>query len=374
MNKLGRLDGVSRYQQVREILRQEIIEQNMKPGERLAPERELAERFGVSRFTVCRALSALVQEGVLVRQQGNGTFVSSWRERPIRSRTQTIALSIPLRRNMRIPGEIVKGAAHAMQEKDYKLVLTDTSNSALAEAREIEKHRRERVDGFIIWPVDRDPNYELLKELLYTGPPIVLIDRFFEDIPSDFVVTDNFWGAYEATRILIERGHRRIAHFSALTSRNTALEQRRAGYEKALMDNGIDPDPELVCPPMEYPGAISFRHTMVYLRRLPDPITAVFTVNDPYAWAACRAALDAGLEVPRDIEIATFFDELGVDEGLDVPFIRVAQPTYEMGLRAAEVLLDRIEGIGGAEPIRIFLKPKVVTEDKAEQRTVISEQ
>ena len=364
MHKLGRLDGVSRHQQVREILRQEIIDQNMKPGERLAPERELAERFGVSRFTVCRALSALVQEGALVRQQGNGTFVSSWRERPMRSRTQTVALSIPLRRNMRIPGEIARGAAQVMQQRDYKLVLTDTANSSLAESREIEKHRREHVDGFIIFPVDRDPNYELLKELLYTGPPMVLIDRYFEDIPSDFVVTDNFWGAYEATKILIERGHRRIAHFTALTSRNTALEQRRAGYEKALMDHGIEPDPELICPPMEYPGSISFKHTMAYLRQMADPITAVFTVNDPYAWAASRAAADAGLEAPRDLEIATFFDELGVDEGLDVPFIRVVQPTYEIGRRAAEALLERIEGYGGSEPIQVFLKPKIVMGDE----------
>lgn len=364
MNKIGRLDGVSRYQQVREILRQEIIDQNMQPGERLAPERELAERFGVSRFTVCRALSALVQEGVLVRQQGNGTFVSSWRERPMRSKTQTIALAIPLLRNMRIPGEIVKGAARAMQEKDYKLVFADTGNSSLIEFREIEKHRREHVDGFIVWAVDQDPNVELFRELLYTGPPLIFIDRYFEEIPSDFVVTDSYWGAYEAVKLLIERGHRRIAHFTALTSFNTALAARRAGYEKALLDHGIPIDPDLICPPMEYHSSISFRHTVAFLRGIADPITAIFTVNDPYAWAAYRAVMDCGLDVPGDVEIATFFDELAVNEGLDVPFIRIVQPSFEVGLRAGEILLDRIEGRGGPEPIQHFLKPTLVSGDK----------
>jgi GntR family transcriptional regulator, arabinose operon transcriptional repressor len=364
MSKLGRLDGVSRYQQVREILRQEIIDQNMKPGERLAPERELAERFGVSRFTVCRALSALVQEGVLVRQQGNGTFVSSWRERPIRARTQTIALVIPLLRNMRIPGEIVKGAAYTMQQRDYKLVFADTRNSSQAEAREIEQRRREHIDGLLIWPVDQDPNLEIFKELLYTGPPLVMIDRFFEDIPCDYVVTDNTWAAYEITRRLIEHGHRRIAHFTALTSHNTALANRRTGYEKALTDHGIPVDPDLICPPMQYHGSISFKHTVAYLRNMPDPITAVVTVNDPYAWATYRAIQELGLSVPADMEIATFFDELGANEGLDVPFIRVVQPTYEIGLRAGEVLLDRINGNGGPEPIQIALKPTIVDRDK----------
>ena len=360
MPRLDRLDGVSRYQQVREILRQEIINQNMKPGERLATERELAERFSVSRFTVCRALSALVQEGVLVRQQGNGTFVANWRERPMGSRTHTIALAIPLLNNMRMPGEIVKGAAHAMRQRDYTMVFADTRNSSLIEAREIEKMRRDKVDGIILWPVDMDPNIELFKQMLYSGPPFILVDRYFEETPCDCVITDNFWGAYEATRLLIERGHRRIAHFTAVLTTNSAIIHRRQGYEKALSDHGIAVDPDLICPPMVFEETISYRHSLAYLRERSEPVTAIFALNDPFAWATYRGLQEMGLSVPGDVEIATFFDETTEMGGMDVPFIKVVQPKYEIGLRAGEVLLDRIDGVGGPEPIHILLKPTIV--------------
>jgi DNA-binding LacI/PurR family transcriptional regulator len=276
-----------------------------------------------------------------------------------------VGLIIPLLRNMRIPGEIVKGAAHTMHQRDYKLVFADTRNSSQIEAREIEQRRREHIDGLMIWPVDQDPNLEIFKELLYTGPPLVMIDRYFEDIPCDHVVTDNHWAAYEVTSRLIARGHRRIAHFTALTSHNTALSDRRNGYEKALTDHGIHVDPDIICPPMQYHGSISFKHTIAYLRNMADPITAVVTVNDPYAWATYRAIQDIGLSVPDDMEIASFFDELGANEGQDVPFIRIVQSTYEIGLRAGEVLLDRINGHGGPEPIRIALKPTIVELEKA---------
>jgi len=360
MTNLGQIEGVSRYQQVREILRQEIIEQNMKPGQRLAPERELAERFGVSRFTVCRALSVLVQEGLLVRQQGNGTFVANRRERPTVLKTQTIALIIPLLSHMRMPAEIVKGLSQAIRRKDYSLLLADTCKSILTEAREIEKLKREHVDGLVIWPLDIDPNAELLRDLFYTGPPFVLVDRFFEDIPTDFVVTDNFWGAYEATRILIGRGHRRIAHFTSVVAQNTAILHRRQGYEKALADHDVQVDPNLVCPPVIGDSGINYKHTLAFLRQGPDPVTAIFALNDAYAWAAYRAVQELGLNVPGDVEIATFFDETGEMDGINIPFVRVVQAKYEMGLRAGEILLDRIDGIGGINPVQVFLKPTII--------------
>jgi len=360
MTDLEQFEGVSRHQQVRETLRQEIIAQSMKPGQQVATERELAERFGVSRFTVCRALSALVQEGMLVRQQGKGTFVANRRERLTVANTHTIALAIPLLSHMRMPAEVVKGVSRALTQKDYRLVFADTRDSATAEVQEIEKLRREKVDGLIIWPSDIDQDKVVFRELLYTGPPFVLVDRFFEDIPTDFVATDNAWGAYQATKALIGRGHRRIAHLTAVVTTNTTVLHRRQGYEKALADHGIQVDPNLVCPPVIRESGINYKHTIAFLRQEPEPITAIFSLNDAFAWAAYHALQELGLNVPGDVEIATFFDETEEMDGMDIPFVRVVQAKYEMGLRAGEILLDRIEGVGGCKPVQVFLKPTII--------------
>jgi GntR family transcriptional regulator len=78
------LGGVSRYQLIRQILRRKILSGELAAGERLPPEIELARQYGVSRITTMQALSALASEGLIVRQQGRGTFVARRADRKVR--------------------------------------------------------------------------------------------------------------------------------------------------------------------------------------------------------------------------------------------------------------------------------------------------
>lgn len=353
------------YQQIREILRKEILE-NMKPGDRIAAERDLARRFDANRATISRAIASLVNEGLLTRRVGRGTFVSKADEVLRRSKSRSVGLVIPYIPGD-FPGSVVRSAVRAFKDQDYRTMLFDSENSNVVESQELDSLLKEGLDGALIMPVDRPESTPMFSKLVRLGFPMVFLDRRPLDLDIDLVATDNFWGSYEATTRLIRRGHRRIAHFTWLIGReSTAIRDRRAGYEQALIDSGIEVDPELICPPAPFPDDESaFKHILAYLRTGDRPITAVLALNDLFAVAAMAGCRALGLRVPDDIEIAAFFD--GVLKP-PVRFLRIVQDQEEIGRKAVDLLMRRIEANGPEGPQTILVRPRIFDEAAAPEQ------
>ncbi len=347
------------YQQIREILRKEILE-NMSPGDRIAAERDLAKRFDANRATISRAIASLVNEGLLTRRVGRGTFVSKADEASRRTRTRSVGLVIPY-----IPGDFpggtVRSAVRAFKEHDYRAMLFDSENSLVVEAEELDRLLKEGLDGALIMPVDRPESTPAFARLVRLGFPMVFLDRRPLDLEVDCVATDNFWGSYQATTRLIERGHTRIAHLTWLIGHmSSAIHARRMGYEQALVDHGIQVDPELICPPAPFPDDESaFKHILAYLRSGDRPVTGLVILNDQFAIAAIAGCGALGLRIPEDIEVAAYFD--GVVRP-SVPFLRIVQDQEEIGKRAVDLLMTRIEGNGPGAPQMIEIRPRIIDE------------
>ncbi len=352
------------YQQIREILRYEVIER-MLPGDRVAAERDLARRFDANRATISRAIASLVNEGLLVRRVGRGTFVSDGGESGKRTRTRCVGLVMPHICG-EFPAGIVRSAVRALRDRGYKTVLFDSEDSIHAEAAELDRLAREGLDGALVMPVERPDNVPLFNRIARLGLPLVFLDRKPLGLEGDLVASDNFRGAYDATTRLIERGHIRIAHLTWLIERQcTSIAERRSGYEQALRDNGIDLDPELVCPPAAHPdGSMQFRFALAYLRRGEAPLTAVFALHDEFVLRGISAAVALGLRIPEDIEIAGFFDSsfCPVD---DVPILKVVQRQDEIGRAAAELLIQRTEGNGPDWPQTVLFPTEIVVAARA---------
>jgi len=204
------------YQQIREILRQEILA-SMSRGDRIAAERDLARRFDANRATISRAINSLVKEGLLIRRVGRGTYVSNGEEGPRRTKTSTIGLVIPFIQGD-FPAGIIRSAVKGLRNRGYRTVLFDSEGSPAVEASELDRLMQEGLDGGLIMPVDRPENDPIYARMIRLGRPIVFLDRRSPNIEADCVATDNFWGAYQAVSRLIERGHNRIAH-SSIASR-----------------------------------------------------------------------------------------------------------------------------------------------------------
>lgn len=331
----------------------------MASGSRIAAERELARRFGANRATISRAIASLVTEGLLVRKVGRGTFVADGDDGTGKTLTRSVGLVMPYIQGV-FPAGMIRSAVRELRERGYKAVLYDSEDSVAEETSELERLVQENLDGGLVMPVERRDNIPLFNRLARIGVPLVFIDRKPLDLECDLVATDNAWGAYQAVSRLIERGHTRIAHFTWLTERwCTSIRDRRSGYEQALIDHGIEVDPELICPPSVHPDeGFLFKHSLAYLRSGNRPVTAVFCVHDHFVLAAASACQQLGLRVPEDVELSGFFDESF--RPADTPVLKVVQNQEEIGRLGADLLVRRIEGKELAHHQNISVKPQIV--------------
>jgi LacI family transcriptional regulator len=168
--------------------------------------------------------------------------------------------------------------------------------------------------------------------------PTVLILRACNQ-GIDAVLIDNVKAAYNGTKYLIERGHKKIA--LALGNTELALyRERYQGYRKALDDAGIPLDESLVL--HERCGVNSF-YTLIKMMiekgNIPD---AIFATNDTRAIISMRAIYDMGFKVPDDISILGF-DNVDISAFVEPPLSTISQPLYNMGVLAAEKLIYQIQ-------------------------------
>jgi DNA-binding LacI/PurR family transcriptional regulator len=171
------------------------------------------------------------------------------------------------------------------------------------------------------------------------GTAIVALDRRIQGIPTDSVIVDNEGAAHEAVTHLVRLGHRRIAIVGGPHDAHTARERLR-GYERAHTEARLAIDPALVTEGT-FREMDGFRLTRGLLA-LPDPPTAIFSVNNLTTIGVLRALRDAEWSVPDRMSLVGF-DDFPTAELLAPPLTVVRQPTYRMGAQAVELLIRRIQ-------------------------------
>ncbi len=324
-------------------LRQRILDGRLPAGSRLPSEAELSDTYAVSRGTVRHALGILTNEGLIERIKGSGSYV-----RP-RNGEVTAALS-PLSKRIglvlsqsgnQLNMDILIGVEQGAKARGYRVSFSYAEENADQQRRDIESLIADRVEGLIVFPVGEDAAHEGIAQLKADKIPFVLVDRYFPDLDSDYVVADNYEGGYRATEHLLILGYRRIAfvyaHSSSLMV--TSIYDRWAGYRAALEHYGLPYEERLV-----YHSPVKGRYED-YLAQdsLPD---AIFAVNDLEALAILKTAQRRGLRIPQDIAVVGF-DDLNFASHLMPALTTIAQMRMELGLRAVNLVIDRIEGASG---------------------------
>jgi len=337
-------------------LRHFILSGHWPPGSRLPSEPELQQQLQISRSTIRQALHEAQAEGLIERVPGKGTFVA--RSPAIKTNSHLIGF-VTFDFLSEFQGKLLSGAESAARARGYRIVFCHSERKISEENRLLELLLQDRVGGILIWPAMGDDRSRLLFRLATQGaPPLVLMDRTFTGLTCDWVVSDNYAGAYAATQHLIALGHRRIIFLSRPILQLLPIAERVRGYRQALQDAGCTPlEPWLVGSRGQelgtgyalrtYADASSqdIRQIVRYLEG-PQRPTALFAMNDLMAMQALKAAHLVGLRVPDDLSLVGF-DDLNMVRHLEVPLTTVAQDTFTMGRRAAELLIERIEGYEG---------------------------
>lgn len=320
---------------------------------------DVARRAGVSPATVSRVLQGAANVHPDTRERVEQAiaelgYVPSAVARGLRSkRTRSLALVVPDITNP-FWTTVVRGVEDIAHEQDYSVLLGNTDENPVKQQRYLDFLIGQQVDGVIIAPYDSDAGK--LDTLRRRNIPTVIVDRRIEGWDVDSVLGDSLAGARALVRHLIELGHRRIALISGPALTSTA-EDRVAGYCLALAEAGIPVDPALIRRG-EYRAASGAELTHRLLDEGLKP-TAIFAGNNAIALGVIEALVKRGVRIPQDMALVSF-DDLPNTSHL-FPFLTVmAQPAYDLGVNAAQLLLSRLDSDGSLRPRHVVLPPRLI--------------
>lgn len=230
----------------------------------------------------------------------------------------------------------LNGIEHVLAKQELSVLISNTNGNQKRENNFISLMLSEDVAGLIVAPSKE--NAPFLAEVVQSKLPIVIIDRRMQNLEVDTVLANNQHGAYMAIRHLIQLGHERIAIVNG-PQYLTSGRERYAGFLQAMKESERPVDSDLVV----Y-GDYHFESGYNLVRELlnlPNPPTALFVANNLMTIGALNAIHEAGHNIPEDVAVIGF-DDLIWAVSLNPPLTTVAQPAFEIGERAAEMLLERI--------------------------------
>nr|WP_286672229.1 GntR family transcriptional regulator [Cohnella hashimotonis] len=331
------------YAQIESYVRDQIRSGKWKPGKRLPSENQLCKQFDVSRITIRGAMDKLVEEGVVFRIQGRGSFVSEEPGAGERAKyalgkgtsdereLQTVAVILPRLWGM-LTNSLLAGVERALEPSPYRMMLLTTGDSQEIEEVKLQEALRAGARGLIVYPAEGRTYSEEMLRLTLDRYPIVVIDRYVRGVPTHCVCSDHIAGAYEATEHLLRLGHRRIGFVTTPYEGTTSLEERLEGFRQALNDYGVVLDRNLVLERAEQDAIAAFLAGS-------SNVTALFAVNESIGQMALHAAEAAGMRVPDDLSVV-FFDDYDHADAARIPPTCVAQQGETIGYEAAGRLLS----------------------------------
>jgi LacI family transcriptional regulator len=257
--------------------------------------------------------------------------------------------------------EVARGIEDTSFEQEYSVILCNSDGDMEKEQFYINVLVEKRVDGIIF--VAAGGSAQHIRNLLERDMPLVVVDREIADVEVDSVLTDNLQGGYLATKHLIELGHRRIGCITG-PSDLTPSAERVIGYKRALMERNLAVNENLILKG-DFQYESGYQAVREFLA-MDEPPTAVFACNDLMAVGAISGVRENGGRVPEDLAIVGF-DDIALASFTNPPLTTIAQPQYEIGVLAAQMLMERIKD-KAMPPRRRLLKTTLVVRESCHSR------
>jgi len=304
---------------------------------------EVAEKAGVSIATVSRVInnSAKVNSDTRIKVEQvikDLKFKPNRVAKRLRNKNASSNLLGVLIPDIQNPFyvEVLRGIEDVAYENKYALIMCNFSQDEKKEKLYLDILQSESIDGLIAAPVnEQDQN---VINLLKGGLPIVCVDRGLSGVDVDVVLVENRNGAFSAVDYLAKLDYKRIAYISGLPQLPSS-QQRLEGYEEALTANNLKVDKALVkFGDSRHESGVTLCNELL---QLPSPPDAIFAGNNLITLGALETIHKKGLMIPKDVAIIGF-DDMYWSISLNPPLTAVRQPAYEIGKRAAEQLILRI--------------------------------
>jgi len=315
--------------------------------------KQIARELDVSISTVSKALrnSAEISDDTKQKIQA---FAKLYNYRP-----NNIALSLKNRKTntigILIPeivhhffSKVIRGAELVANKRGYNVIIGLSNESFAKEVINMEMLANGSIDGFIL-SISKETqqlqDYHHFNETMSQGMPIVMFDRVVSEINCDKVIVDDFRGAKTAVEKLIEN---KCKHIALITTKDyvSVGKLRTQGYLQALEEHKMTPKADLILKvddTVDYEVHLEDLEAEIeHLFKSNKSIDGVFAVNELYALSAMKVARKLGLGIPNDVQVIGFTD--GVLSKHATPSLStVSQHAQQMGEKAADLLIDKIE-------------------------------
>ncbi|MEG2101578.1 MULTISPECIES: LacI family DNA-binding transcriptional regulator [Flavobacterium] len=307
--------------------------------------KQIAKELDVSISTVSKSLRNSLEIGEETRLKVQA-FAKFYNYKP-----NNIALSLKNRKTKSIGiiipeivhhffSTVINGIEQVANEHGYSVVICLSDDSFDKEVLNMEMLANGSIDGFIM-SLSKETQFKgdfhHITEVINQGMPVVMFDRVTNDILCDKVIIDDKAAAYEAVQSLIDNGRKKIALVTTVDYVSVG-KLRTDGYEKALRDNGIPFNEDLIIK-IEDVDTCEITISQLLHDRAFD---AVFAVNELFAVTIIKTASKMGLKIPEDLAVIAFTD--GIISKYSTPSITtVSQSGEKMGNKAAKMLIERLE-------------------------------
>ena len=305
---------------------------------------DIARQAGVSKSTVSRYLNGRFECMSVATRDKIAAVIAAEDYRPNalarslkQKRTHTIAAVIA---NILNPfsTSIIRGVEDFCQKAGYNLILCNADDQPAKERGYLEMLMSKQIDGLIINTTGQ--NNDMMR-LICSHMPVVLIDRRVPELSADTVTLDNIKGVDLLIDHLVRLGRKDIALFILPYETVSPRSDRVQGYKQALARHNLPFRPELLVETDTTEAAVCEKLAWLFKRGIrPD---AVFGFNNLMTMAIIKAVKTMNLKVPEDIAVIGF-DDWEWAPLIQPPVTVVAQPAYEMGNKAASLLINRIQG------------------------------
>ncbi|NOY95030.1 MAG: LacI family transcriptional regulator [Chlorobi bacterium] len=316
---------------------------------------EIAKELGISPSTVSRALNnhpaisentrtKVVKLAQMLNYQPNLLALSL-----LKKKTNTIGVIVPEITSYFF-SSIINGIQDLVNPMGVNMIIGQSNESHEEEKNIVQTFISIRVDGFLISPSSETRTFCHLEALKENNIPLVIFDRDCEGVEVDKVFVDEYKGAFQAVEYLIQTGCRRIAHISGPSTLSTARHRLKA-YKDALKKHNIPVNEDYIVPSRGFfpEHGIDPTKQLLSIKERPD---AIFAINDGVAIGAMYVIKEAGIGIPEEISVIGFDDD--PHSCYFKPSLStVWQPTYELGMLSARILMKRINTKNELSKIRI---------------------
>ncbi len=303
----------------------------------------IARNTGFSKSTISRVLnnkayssriSRKTAEIILAEAERCGYTPNLIAQNLRTGKASTIGLLVPSLANPYF-AEIASVIVQEAMRYGYITITADTMENVENQNSAVTALLTRQVDGIITVPCGSDPAY--LEQTNEQCVPVILIDRYYENSPLPYVVTNNFRGGYMAASLLVRNGHENIACVQGPAAATTSR-KRIEGCISALAENGLEDRARIVGD--EFSVQNGYLETKLLLNDSRRP-TAIFALSNNIGMGVLKAVREAGLRIPNDISLI-FFDNYPYLDFLEPAVTRIGQKTDEMGKMAVRLLHDSI--------------------------------